>query len=64
MNQRAHAIGMPPDRTFAVANGMWSVTDEIDLRPSKFFSLSEGNVLRLQNAFDMLEAEQLSARGD
>jgi hypothetical protein len=53
---------MPPDRTRAVANGTRSVTVEVDLRFSGFFSLPEGHFLRLQNAFDMLEAKQRSGR--
>jgi addiction module HigA family antidote len=63
VNQCAHAIGVPPDRTCAVANGTRSVTVEVDLRFSRFFSLPEGHFLRLQNAFDMLEAKQRSVRG-
>jgi hypothetical protein len=45
-NRLAHAIGVPPDRIRAVANGMRSVTAETDLRLSKFFCLSEGYFLR------------------
>jgi plasmid maintenance system antidote protein VapI len=58
VNQRAHVIGMPPDRTRADANGTRSVAVEADLRVYRFFSLPEGHFLRLQNAFDMLEAKQ------
>lgn len=56
-NQLAHAIGVPPNRVHAVVNGTRAVTADTDLRLCKFFGLSEGYFLRLQNAFDTLEAK-------
>ena len=38
------------------------VTADTDLRLCRFFGLSEGYFLRLQNAFDMLEAKRRSAK--
>ena len=58
-NQLAHAIGVPPNRIHAIVNGTRSITADTDLRLCKFFALSEGYFLRLQNAFDTLEAKRL-----
>lgn len=57
-NQLAHAIGVPPNRIHAIVNGTRSITADTDLRLGKFFGLSEGYFLRLQNAFDTLEAKR------
>ena len=61
-NQLAHAIGVPPNRIHAIVNGTRSVTADTDLRLCKFFGLSEGYFLRLQNAFDTLEAKRRVAK--
>jgi addiction module HigA family antidote len=61
-NQLANAIGVPPNRIHAIVNGTRSVTADTDLRLSKFFGLSEGYFLRLQNGFDMLEAKRRVAK--
>ena len=58
-NQLAHAIGVPPNRIHAIVNGTRGITADTDLRLCKFFRLSEGYFLRLQNAFDTLEAKRL-----
>ena len=57
-NQLAHAIGVPGNRIHAIINGTRSITGDTDLRLCKFFGLSEGYFLRLQNAYDMLEAKR------
>src|ERR1700752_2407483 len=57
-NQLAHAIGVPPNRIHAIVNGTRDVTADTDLRLCKFFGLSEGYFLRLQNAYDTLEAKR------
>ena len=61
-NQLAHAIGVPPNRIHAIVNGTRGVTADTDLRLCKFFGLSEGYFLRLQNAFDTLEAKRRIAK--
>ena len=61
-NKLADAIGVPPNRIHAIVNGTRSITADTDLRLCKFFGLSEGYFLRLQNAFDMLEAKRLIAK--
>jgi len=57
-NQLAHAIGVPGNRIHAIVNGTRNITGDTDLRLCKFFGLSEGYFLRLQNAFDTLEAKR------
>jgi addiction module HigA family antidote len=58
-NRLAHAIGVPPNRIHAIVNGTRNITADTDLRLCKFFALSDGYFLRLQNAFDTLEAKRL-----
>ncbi len=57
-NQLAHAIGVPPNRIHLIVSGSRDITADTDLRLCKFFGLSEGYFLRLQNAFDTLEAKR------
>ena len=57
-NRLAHAIRVPPNRIHALVNGTRSITADTDLRLCRFFRLSEGYFLRLQNAFDTLEAKR------
>lgn len=57
-NALAQAISVPGNRIHAIVNGTRSVTAESDLLLCKFFRLSEGYFLRLQNAHDTLEAKR------
>ena len=57
-DQLARAIGIPGNRIDAVVNGTGTISADIDLRLCRFFRLSEGYFLRLQNAFDILEAKR------
>jgi addiction module HigA family antidote len=57
-NQLAHAIGVPGNRIHAIVNGSRDITADTDLRLCRFFGLSEGYFLRLQNAYDTLEAKR------
>jgi len=57
-NQLAHTIGVPGNRIHAIVNGTRNITGDTDLRLCKFFGLSEGYFLRLQNAYDTLEAKR------
>jgi len=57
-NQLAHAIGVPPNRIHAVIKGTRDITADTDLRLCKFFELSDGYFLRLQNAYDTMEAKR------
>ena len=57
-NRLAHAIGVPPNRIHSIVAGARGVTADTDLRLCRFFGLSEGYFLRLQNAYDTLEAKR------
>jgi addiction module HigA family antidote len=57
-NQLAHAIGVPGNRIHAIVKGTRDITGDTDLRLCKFFGLSAGYFLRLQNAYDMMKAER------
>ena len=57
-NGLARAIGVSPNRIHAIVNGTRDITANTDLRLCRYFSLSEGYFLRLQNAFDTLEARR------
>ena len=57
-NQLAHAIGVPPNRIHAIINGTRDITADTDLRLCKFFGVSEGYFLRLQNSYDTMEAKR------
>ena len=57
-NRLARAIGVPGNRIHAIVNGTRDVTADTDLRLCKFFALSEGYFMRLQNAHDTLEAKR------
>ena len=61
-NHLANAIGVPPNRIHAIVNGTRDITADTDLRLSRFFGLSEGYWLRLQNAYDLMEAKRESAK--
>jgi antitoxin HigA-1 len=57
-NSVARAIGVPPNRIHAIVKGERDISADTDLRLCRYFGLSEGYFLRLQNAFDMLEARR------
>lgn len=57
-NQLAQAIGVPANRINEIIRGRRGITADTDLRLARFFKLSEGYWLRLQNAFDMMEARR------
>jgi addiction module HigA family antidote len=61
-NQLAHAIGVPGNRIHAIVNGTRDITADTDLRLCKYFGLSEGYFLRLQNAYETLEAKRRLSR--
>ena len=49
---------MPGNRIHAIVNGTRNISGDTDLRLCKFFGLSEGYFLRLQNAYDTLKAKR------
>ncbi|MCC7259830.1 MAG: HigA family addiction module antidote protein [Alphaproteobacteria bacterium] len=60
-NALAKAIGVPANRINAIVNGTRRVTADTDLRLCKYFGLSEGFWLRLQNAYETREAKRAIA---
>ena len=57
-NQLATAIGVPANRINDIVRGRRGITADTDLRLGRFFKLSDGYWLRLQNAYDMMEAKR------
>ena len=59
-NRLAQAIRVPPNRIHDIVRGRRGITADTDLRLSRFFRLSEGYWLRLQNACDLMAAHRAS----
>jgi addiction module HigA family antidote len=57
-NALARGIHVPPNRIHGIVNGTRGVTAETDLLLCKFFGLSEGYWLRLQNDYALMEAKR------
>lgn len=57
-NALADALGVPRNRIHAIISGDRDITADTDLRLCRFFQLSEGYFLRLQNAYDTMEAKR------
>lgn len=62
-NILAEALGVPGNRIHAIVGssevgGTRAITADTDLRLCRFFGLSEGYFLRLQNAFDTMAAKR------
>ncbi len=58
MAKLADAIQVPRNRIHLIIKGQRGITADTDLRLSRYFGLSEGYWLRLQNQFDLLEAKR------
>jgi addiction module HigA family antidote len=52
---------VPHNRIHAIVNGTRGITADTDLRLCKFFGLSEGYFLRLQNMHETMEAKRTIA---
>lgn len=57
-NALAKAISVHSNRIHAIVNGTRRVTADTDLRLCRFFGLSEGYFLRLQTAYEIMEAKR------
>lgn len=57
-NALARAISVPPRRINEIVLGKRSVTADTDLRLSRYFGLSDGFFLRLQNEFDLMDGRR------
>ena len=55
----ALAIGAPQIDIESIIQGKSSITADLDLRLSRYFRLSEGYFLRLQNAYELIEAKRI-----
>ncbi len=62
MSQSALAkeIGIPANRVDEIVQARRNITADTDLRLSRFFGLTDGYWLRLQNAYDIMEARRKS----
>ena len=54
-NALARAIGVPPRRINEIVHGLRGVTADTDLRFARFFGLSEGFFMALQNEHDLMQ---------
>ncbi len=57
-NALARAVDVPPNRIHAIVKGTSRITADTDLRLCRYFGLSEGYFLRLQNAYELMEAKR------
>ena len=57
-NALAKAIEVPPNRIHDIVRGKRRITADTDLRLCKFFNLSDGYFLRLQSAYETMEAKR------
>ncbi len=58
VDRLAKDIGVAPDRVESVISGVRPMDGELDLRLTRYFRLSEGFFLRLQNQYELLEAKR------
>jgi len=54
----AEAIGVPSNRINAIVRGTRNISADTDLRLARYFGLSIGFWLRLQQAYDLMEAQK------
>jgi len=58
IEQLADDIEVAPDRITAVVEGVRPIDAELDLRFSRYFGMSEGFFLRLQDRYEIVEAKR------
>ncbi len=51
-------IGVAPERIAAVIEGAHPIDAELDLRLGRYFGMSDGFFLRLQDQYELLEAKR------
>ncbi len=56
--QLAGDVGVAPERIAAVIDGLRPIDAELDLRLARYFRLSEGFFLRLQDRYEIVEAKR------
>ena len=57
-NALAQAIDVPANRISEIIRGRRGITADTDLRLARYFGVSEGYWLHLQNAYDMMEVRR------
>jgi len=57
-NSLAKAIGVPANRINAIIRGQRGITADTDLRLAKYFGMSKGFFLRLQDNLELMRAER------
>lgn len=58
IEQLAGDVGVTPERIAAVVEGVRPVDAELDLRLARYFRMSEGFFLRLQNRYEIVKARR------
>jgi addiction module HigA family antidote len=58
VEELARLIAVAPDRLRAVIDGARPMDAELDLRLTRYFRMSEGFFLRLQDQYELLEAKR------
>ncbi|UVO51628.1 HigA family addiction module antitoxin [Sphingomonas sp. SUN019] len=58
IEQLAGDVGVSPERIAAVVEGVRPVDAELDLRLARYFRMSEGFFLRLQNRYEIVKARR------
>ncbi len=61
-NALATAINVPSNRINAIVRGLRNITADTDLRLTKYFGLTKGYFLRMQNELEILEQERKIAQ--
>lgn len=61
MNALAKAIDVPANRIHGVVHGIRKITADTDLRLTRYFGLSQGYFLRMQNRYEMIIAKNALA---
>jgi addiction module HigA family antidote len=57
-NALARAIGVPPRRINEIVHGLRGISADMDLRFARFFGLSEGFFMALQNEHDLMQGRR------
>jgi addiction module HigA family antidote len=58
VDKLAENIGIAPERIAAVIDGARPMDAELDLRLGRYFGMSDGFFLRLQDRYELLEAKR------
>lgn len=59
-NRLAEGLGVPANRISEIVRGRRSISADTDLRLCRYFGLTEGFWLRLQNSYDVMNAKRKS----